>query len=97
MTANIQSINFKADSKLIEFAKKKTKKLEQFYSKILGVDVVLKVENTSDKANKLAEVKLKIVGDDVVVKKISKTFEESIDLSVKAAERILKKRKEISQ
>ena len=96
MTINIQSINFTADGKLIDFAKKKIEKLEQFYDKILSAEVVFKVENASDRINKFAEIKLRIVGDDVIVKKTCKTFEEAIDLNVRAAERILKKHKETS-
>ena len=95
MTINIQSINFTADVKLIEFAKKRIEKLEQFYDKILTAEVTFKVENASNRINKFAEIKLRIVGDDVVVKKICKSFEEAIDLNVRAAERILKKHKEI--
>ena len=95
MTIDIQSINFTADAKLINFAKKRIEKLEQFYDKILSADVTFKVENASDRVNKFAEIKLRIVGDDVVVKKICKTFEEAIDLNARAAERILKKHKEM--
>ena len=95
MTINIQSINFTADVKLIEFAKKRIEKLEQFHDKILSAEVTFKVENASDRINKFAEIKLRIVGDDVVVKKICKSFEEAIDLNVRAAERILKKHKGI--
>jgi len=95
MTINMQSINFTADVKLIEFAKKRIEKLEQFYDKILSAEVTFKVENASDRINKFAEIKLRIVGDDVVVKKICKSFEEAIDLNVRAAERVLKKHKEI--
>ncbi len=95
MTINIQSINFTADVKLIEFAKKRIEKLEQFYDKILSAEVTFKVENASDRINKFVEIKLRIVGDDVVVKKICKSFEEAIDLNVRAAERVLKKHKEI--
>ena len=95
MTINIQSINFTADVKLIEFAKKRIEKLEQFYDKILSAEVTFKVENASDRINKFAEIKLRIVGDNVVVKKICKSFEEAIDLNVRAAERVLKKHKEI--
>ena len=95
MTINIQSINFTADVKLIEFAKKRIEKLEQFYDKILSAEVTFKLENASDRINKFAEIKLTIVGDDVVVKKMCKSFEEAIDLNVRAAERILKKHKEI--
>ncbi|MDG2492116.1 MAG: HPF/RaiA family ribosome-associated protein [Flavobacteriaceae bacterium] len=94
MTINVQSINFTADGKLIEFAKKKIEKLEQFNDNILNAEVMFKVENASDRVNKFAEIILRIVGDDVVVKKTCKTFEEAIDLNVRAAERILKKHKE---
>ena len=95
MTINMQSINFTADVKLIEFAKKRIEKLEQFYDKILSAEVTFKVENASDRINKFAEIKLRIVGDNVIVKKICKSFEEAIDLNVRAAERVLKKHKEI--
>ena len=95
MTINIQSINFTADVRLIEFAKKRIEKLEQFYDKILSAEVTFKVENASDRINKFAEIKLRIVGDNVIVKKICKSFEEAIDLNVRAAERVLKKHKEI--
>jgi putative sigma-54 modulation protein len=94
MTINVQSINFTADGKLIEFAKRKIEKLEQFNDNILNAEVIFKVENASDRVNKFAEIILRIVGDDVVVKKTCKTFEEAIDLNVRAAERILKKHKE---
>ncbi|MGI9545598.1 MAG: HPF/RaiA family ribosome-associated protein [Flavobacteriaceae bacterium] len=40
-------------------------------------------------------MKIGIVGENVVVKKICKSFEESIDLSVKAAERMLIRHKEL--
>ena len=45
MTINFQSINFTADVKLIEFAKKRIEKLYHFYDQILS-DVVFKVENS---------------------------------------------------
>tara|TARA_B100000767_G_scaffold271368_1_gene296878 strand:+ start:3545 stop:3838 length:294 start_codon:yes stop_codon:yes gene_type:complete len=95
MTINIQSINFKADEKLIDFTKKRIEKLEQFHDKILSTEVVFKAENASNGINKFVKIKLRIVGDDVVVEKICKSFEEAIDLSVRSAERILKKHKEI--
>ena len=46
MTINIQSINFTADGKLIDFAKKKIEKLEQFYDKILSAEVVFKSDDS---------------------------------------------------
>lgn len=94
MNINFQSVNYNADSKLIEFAEKRIKKISQFYLNIIDVFVYTKVENTNDKINKLAELKIGIPGDDVVVKKMAKSFEEAINLAADSAERILKKYKE---
>ena len=93
MNINFQSVNYNADSKLIEFAEKRIKKISQFYLNIIDVFVYTKVENTNDRINKLAELKIGIPGDDVVVKKMAKSFEEAINLAADSAERILKRRK----
>ncbi|MGB1971671.1 MAG: ribosome hibernation-promoting factor, HPF/YfiA family [Flavobacteriaceae bacterium] len=95
MKINIQATNFNIDQKLIEFTQRKIDKLFHFYDKILSVDVIFKVENMTNKSNKLAEIKIGIVGENVVVKKICKSFEESVDLSVRAAERMLIRHKEL--
>lgn len=95
MKINVQATNFTIDQKLIVFTKKKADKLMQFYDKILRVDVVYKVENATGRENKFAEIKVDVVGDQVVAKKICKTFEEALDLSVRAAERMLIRRKEL--
>lgn len=94
MKVNIQAVNFNVDRKLVDFINKKTEKLEQYYDKIVGIDVYLKVENTSEKENKTADVLVKIPGDDLVVKKTCKSFEESVDSATDALERLLVKRKE---
>ena len=94
MNINFQSVNYNADSKLIEFAEKRIKKISQFYLNIIDVFVYTKVENTNDRINKLAELKIGVPGDDVVVKKMAKSFEEAINLAADSAERILKKYKE---
>ena len=91
---HFQSLNYKADQKLKDFAKKRIEKLSLFYNQIIEVFVFTKVENSSDGINKWAELKIDIPGDDIVVKKISKTFEESINSAAESAERVLKRRKE---
>ena len=93
MNINFQSVNYNSDTKLIEFAEKRIKKISQFYFNIIDVSVYTKVENTNDRINKLVEFKIGIPGDDVVVKKVAKTFEEAINLAADSAERILKRRK----
>lgn len=94
MKVNLQSINFEADQKLVNFIEKKMNKLTLFYDKIICSDVYLKVENTSEKENKIFEAKLSIPGDDIVVKKRCKSFEEGVDTAIQILERQLKKRKE---
>ena len=94
MKVNVQTPNFVADVKLIDFVKKKLNKLEVFYDRIIAADVYLKVQNTSDKENKIVEVLLSIPGDDLMVKKEARTFEAGVDECVHSLERQLKKRKE---
>lgn len=94
MKVNVQTPNFVADVKLINFVKKKLSKLEVFYDRIIYADVYLKVQNTSDKQNKITEVLLSIPGDDLIVKKEARTFEAGVDECVHSLERQLKKRKD---
>ncbi|NRD24546.1 ribosome-associated translation inhibitor RaiA [Winogradskyella litoriviva] len=94
MKVNTQSVNFTADSSLIEFIQKRMDKLDMFYDKIIQSDVYLKVENTSDKENKIFEVKLSVPGDSFVVKKQCKSFEEGADAAITALGRQIKKHKE---
>ena len=94
MKVNTQSVNFTADSKLIDFIQKRRDKLDLFYDKIIQSDVYLKVENTSDKENKIFEVKVSVPGDSFVVKKQCKSFEEGADAAIASLGRQIKKRKE---
>ena len=94
MNINFQSINYVADTKLIEFAEKRIHKITNFYDHIIDVYVYTKVENSSDRINKSVEMKIGIPGDDVIVKKIAKSFEEATNNTSESIERILKRRKE---
>ena len=94
MKVNTQSVNFTADSTLIDFIQKRMDKLDLFYDKIIQSDVYLKVENTSDKENKIFEAKVSVPGDSFVVKKQCKSFEEGADIAIASLERQIKKRKE---
>ncbi len=94
MKVLIQSVNFNMDKDLKIFIEEKLQILEKYYDRIIGADVFLKVQQTSEKENKEIEVKLKVPGDDIVVSKNSKTFEEGVKLSIEALKRSLKKNKE---
>ncbi len=94
MKVNIQAVNFNVDRKLVDFINERLGKLEQYYDKIVGIDVSLHTENTSGKENKSVDILVKIPGDDLIVKKTAKTFEEATDTGADALERLLVKRKE---
>lgn len=94
MKITVQSIGLTPHEPLEEFMNRKINKLETFYDKILECQVHLKVENSSTKENKTAEIRLVIPGDDIVVKKTSDSFEESVDLCVETAKKLLIKKKE---
>ncbi|GAB5401423.1 MAG: ribosome-associated translation inhibitor RaiA [Aureisphaera sp.] len=94
MKVNVQTPNFVADVKLIDFINKKLSKLEIFYDRIIYADVFLKVIKTSEKENKSVEILLSIPGGDLMVKKEARTFEAGTDECVQSLERQLKKRKE---
>lgn len=94
MKVNVQTPNFVADVKLIQFIERRLSKLEQFYDKIIFADVFLKVQKTSEKENKIVEILLSVPGGDLMVKKETKTFEEGTDECVRSLERQLVKRKQ---
>lgn len=93
MKVNVQSVNFHADQKLINFIQKKLDKLENHFDNVTFAEVYLKVENTSQKENKISEILLSIPGDEVICKKRGRRFEVGVDECVSSLERQLQKRK----
>jgi ribosomal subunit interface protein len=94
MKITVHSIGLTPHEPLQEFLEKKLNKLDTFYDKIQACEVFLKVENSNSKENKTVEIILNIPGDDIVVKKTAASFEESIDLCVDVAKKLLIKKKE---
>lgn len=94
MKMNLQSVNFNADQKLIDFTQKKLDKLDTYFDKIIHADVYFKVQNTSGKDNKITEVLLSIPGGDIIVKKTCNKFEACVDECVSSLQRQLIKKKE---
>ncbi|RUT78578.1 ribosome-associated translation inhibitor RaiA [Ancylomarina longa] len=84
MNMKMQSVGFKADSKLEDFINQKLKKLEKLESKITTYDVKLNVDKASNRENKVVEVKVKVPGSELFAKKQSKTFEEATDMVAEA-------------
>ena len=93
MKVQIQSVRFDADKKLIQYVQRKLAKLEKIFNRIIDVEVILKLNNTSPD-NKTVEAKLKLPGERLFAKERSSSFEVATDEAVEALRRQLKKYKE---
>ncbi len=94
MRVYTEAVQFKADSKLIDFAERKLQKMEQFFDRIIEAHVVLKLENSGQIKDKIAELRLNVPGETLIVKESDKTFEASINNAIDALKRQLLKYKE---
>jgi len=94
MKISVQSVNFNISKDLVNYIEKKVNNLEKFHDHIIGAEVYLKVQSTSEKENKLVDIKIMLPGTDIVAKKQSKTFEEAVSLSADSVKKQLVKRKE---
>jgi len=94
MNITIQSVRFTASEQLEQFIQQKMGKLDQFFDGIVSAEVILKLDKSDSTENKVAEISLNIPGGDLFAKKQTKTFEESVDLSVDALRKQLIKWKE---
>jgi putative sigma-54 modulation protein len=77
MKINIQSPDFRADQKLIDFVTDKIEKLGKFSDRIHDANVTLKLDKSDTRENKICEIKLGIPGNDLFAAKQCKTFEEA--------------------
>ncbi|MBR0176112.1 MAG: ribosome-associated translation inhibitor RaiA [Bacteroidales bacterium] len=93
MKVMINSVHFKADSKLEDFITQKVEKLCSKYSEVINAEVSLKLDNTDTPENKIADIRLILRGDDLYASKQSKSFEEAIDTSIDALKKQLEKYK----
>ena len=94
MTVRTESIQFKADGKLLSYIEKKMAKLEQFFDRIIDAEVKLRLENSGQVRDKVAEIKLQVPGTTLFVKHTNKTFEASIDEAADSLRRQLVKYKD---
>ncbi len=94
MEMRIQSINFVADAKLIDFAKKKVDKLSTFHDRIVDIDLYLKFTAASSQVKeKAVEIKVHVPGNTLFTSYKALSFEEAIDFAVETMKRQLKKTK----
>ena len=94
MRVHTESVQFKADQKLISYIEKRLHKMDHFFDRIIEARVTLKLENSGQVRDKIAEVRLKVPGDQLIAKEASKTFEASVDNATSALKRQLIRYKE---
>ncbi|GAB3432833.1 HPF/RaiA family ribosome-associated protein [Niabella aquatica] len=95
MNVNIQTVNFDADQKLIDFVKRKMEKLHTFHDRIIESDVFLKLDNVVHQIkDKIVEIKVHVPRHSFFVKSTSKSFEESFEAAFDSLVNQVKRRKE---
>jgi putative sigma-54 modulation protein len=94
MKVQVQAVNFNADKKLVQLIEEKVEALLKFQENIIGAEVFLKVQKTSEKENKILELKVGIPGKDKLVKKTSNTFEDALTQAISSMKNALKRIKE---
>ncbi|RMG86311.1 MAG: ribosome-associated translation inhibitor RaiA [Bacteroidetes bacterium] len=80
MKVQTESVKFKADQKLITHIEKKLSKLDQFFDRIIGAEVKLRLENSGQVRDKIVEIRLSVPGTALFAKETSKSFEAATDL-----------------
>ncbi len=94
MKVHTESVQFKADQKLIDFIEQKMSKLDIYFDRIIDVNVKLKLENSGQVRDKVAEICLNVPGQSLFAKEINKTFEQSVDNATENLRRQLSRYKE---
>lgn len=94
MRVHTESVQFKADQKLLDFIERKLLKMEHFFDRVIDARVTLKLENSGQIKDKIAEVKLSVPGETLIAKASTKTFEASVDMAVDSLRRQLVRYKE---
>jgi len=91
----VKSVDFHADSKLVEYIEQKLSRLNRYFEKAIQAEVHLKVQDTGGKVReKQVEIRLHIPGNDLMDKKSGKTFESAVIASVETLKRQLVRHKE---
>jgi putative sigma-54 modulation protein len=95
MIVHVQALHFDADSKLVNYVKRKIEKLQQYHDRIIKVDIFLVLDNVSHSIkDKIAEIRVHVPKSDFFVKASTKSFEASFDDALEALIQQIKKKKE---
>ena len=97
MKVRIESPQFNADQKLIDYLERKVNKLDTYYDRILDADIILKLENAGQIKDKVVEIKLHVPGEIIFMKEVDKSFEAAVDIATDRLKRKLIKFKELQR
>lgn len=89
-----ETVQFKADQKLLDYTEKRLAKLEQYFERIVEARVFLKLENAGQVKDKVAEVRLNVPGQTLFATGTDKTFEAAVDQAASSLRRQLARYKE---
>jgi ribosome-associated translation inhibitor RaiA len=87
----IQTPDFKASDKLIDFVTENVEKLGAISDRILEAQVVLKKEKSATNDNRICELKLVIPGNDIFASRQGATFESAVMETVDAVKHQIKR------
>jgi len=94
MKLQMQSLQFVADRKLIDFIQKKTDKLDTYCDQIIDGEVIMKLDKNDRAENKIVEIKLNVPGRQLFAKHQAESFESAADEVVEGLRRQIKKYKQ---
>ena len=95
MNVNIQSVRFEADIKLMEYIKRKLKKVYVIHDRVIKIDVFLKLDNVAHNIkDKIVEIRVDVPRYKFFVKSTTKSFEGSFDDAFDSLITQIKRKKE---
>lgn len=78
MNITINTVKFKADSRLEQFVQEKVSKIDRLVDRATKCEVTLKVDKPESDNNKVAEIALSLPGQQLFNSKQANTFEEAV-------------------
>jgi len=94
MKVQMNAVHFTADQKLLDFIQQRLNKLETFYDKVTGGEVILRVNNKDGVANKTVEIKVLVPGGTLFSEEDAASFEAATDAATESLRRQIVKHKE---
>ena len=94
MKVQMHSVHFDADQKLLDFVQQRLNKLETFYDKVTGGEVIMRLNNKDGIENKTVEIKLLVPGSTLFSQEDAASFEAAADAAAESLRRQITKYKE---